>query len=241
MRTKRPVTTVGIIHSEEEARDFLDRCGEDVIAQEYIGGVEYGVFYYRRPEEFGGHLLSITHKRLPTITADGKSTLEELILSDERALTMARFFLGRFEDRLAEIPPAGEVIKLTELGTHCRGSVFEDANHLKTEALRRTMDEISRPFEGFHFGRYDLRVPDAEHLQQGLGIKILELNGVSSESGHIYHPGNRLWKGYRDLMHQWKIAFEIGASNRAKGHRPLEWGELRDLIRQHGNRDPFEA
>ena len=141
---------------------------------------------------------------------------------------MARFLLNQHHARLFEVPAVGEVIPLVELGTHCRGAIFYDGEKIKTPELEASIDAVSRHFEGFYFGRYDIRTPSPEDFKQGKNFKVIELNGVTSEATSIYDPGNSLFKAYRVLMKQWRIAFEIGALNRARGIRPVP---LRELIR----------
>ena len=62
---------------------------------------------------------------------------------------------------------------------------------------------------------------------------MLELNGVSAEATHIYDPKTSLFAAYRTLFTQWRLAFAIGAANRARGHRPLR---LREVIALLGHR-----
>jgi hypothetical protein len=59
---------------------------------------------------------------------------------------------------------------------------------------------------------------------------VVELNGVTSEATHIYDPANRLLAGYRVLLNQWRMAFEIGAQNREKGVEPASVRPLFDLL-----------
>ena len=232
---------VSIIKTPDAAEKFLEQCQDDVIAQEYISGPEFGVFYYRLPEAESGELLSITEKKLLTITGDGKKTLENLIIDDDRAVKMAKFFLRKHAARLDTIPKANEIITLADLGTHCRGAVFTDAREHATEALRCAIDELSQQFEGFYFGRYDLRVSSVEALREGRDFRILELNGVTSEATHIYHPGYKLTQAYRDLAEQWRIAFEIGSANVENGAHALTLREIAALIGSHRKRTKFEA
>ena len=63
---------------------------------------------------------------------------------------------------------AGETVELGDLGTHARGAVFLDANELATPELVARVDAISRCYDGFYFGRYDVRVPSREALARGL-------------------------------------------------------------------------
>ena len=231
---------VAVAASAEEAGVYLESCPHKVIVQEYAGGMEFGVFYCRSPEAGRGEILSITEKRLPSVTGDGERSLGRLILDDPRAVKMAGFFLEKWSNHIGEVPAAGEVVRLTNLGTHCRGAVFLDGRRHGTEALASAIDTLSRGYEGFFFGRYDLRVPSREDLEAGRNLRVLELNGVSSESTHIYEPGYSLFAAYRDLFRQWRIAFEIGAIHRKAGMTPASIGEVWRVIRAHAAHDWFE-
>jgi membrane protein DedA with SNARE-associated domain len=212
---------VVVVRSLSALEDCLERSSVDTIIQEHVGGAEFGVFYYRRPSEARGHIFSVTEKTFPTVTGDGRHTLEELILHDDRAVCAARLYCERHRDRLLQIPVIGESIPLAELGTHCRGAVFLDGRRALTPALEERFDTIARGFTGFYFGRFDVRAADGiDAFREGYGFKIIELNGVTSEATHIYHPGTPLTAAYRVLMEQWRLAFEIGAENRRRGVEP---------------------
>ncbi len=213
------------------ARDrYLERATWDILVQEFAPGEEFGVFYYRYPHEEHGHILSITEKRFPSVVGDGRRSLESLILDDDRAVCMAQFFLRLHQERLYDVPAVGERVPLVELGTHCRGAVFVDGMWINGPELERAIDRISKGYEGFYFGRYDVRTRDVEAFRQGQNFKVVELNGVTSEATHIYEPGSSLVDAYRVLARQWRIAFEIGAANRARGHPPVTLRHLFTLI-----------
>ncbi|MEO7793342.1 MAG: VTT domain-containing protein, partial [Thermoanaerobaculia bacterium] len=80
---------VAVVRSENELAGYLASAGGRLIAQEYIGGEEFGVFYVRHPAAARGRIFSITGKRFPVVIGDGRRRLEELILADERAVCMA--------------------------------------------------------------------------------------------------------------------------------------------------------
>lgn len=224
---------VAFVRSPTEALDYLERARYPVIAQERLGGREFGVFYYRLPGEERGRVFAITEKHFPEVVGDGVHTLEELILADDRAVCSARTFLRRHADRLDWVPFLGQAVPLTELGTHSRGALFLDGAGLLTPELETAIDGLSRRYQGFWFGRYDLRVPDAEALRSGTGIKILELNGVSSEATSIYDPAHNVGHAWGTLFRQWWIAFEIGRRNRTLGARPTSLREVLHLVRHH--------
>jgi hypothetical protein len=85
-----------------------------------------------------------------------------------------------------------------------------------TPALEDAIEHLSRRFEGFSFGRYDVRADTVEELQAGR-FRVIELNGVTSECTHIYHPRTTLREAYATLFHQWRLAFEIGAAHARAG------------------------
>jgi membrane protein DedA with SNARE-associated domain/pimeloyl-ACP methyl ester carboxylesterase len=222
---------VGIVGSEEEARAYLDTCPVDVIAQPRIDGVEFGVFYMRDPDEESGRVTSITGKEMPTLTGDGIRTIEELILTDDRAVCMAGFFIDQFGEYVFDVPKEGEVVPLTQLGTHCRGAVFLDRSDLLSDELEAEIDRISKAYEGFYFGRYDIRAPSEKDFRAGRGLKIMELNGLTSESAHIYDPKHSVFYGWKTLIHQWRRAFEIAAANKRNGVRPDNYRHLFKVFR----------
>jgi hypothetical protein len=67
---------------------------------------------------------------------------------------------------------------------------------------------------------------------------VLELNGVTAESTDIYDPANSVVSAWRKLMRQWRLAFEIGAANRARGARVTTVGELARLMWDHRRQLP---
>lgn len=227
---------VRVIHSEAEARDYLDAAPGATIAQKYCEGVEFGVFYIRYPSWEKGRIISITEKHLSHLTGDGRSTLETLILSDPRAVCQAPMFLAKFEDRLDSVPAGGEKVPLVDIGTHAQGALFTDGAQYNTPELLEAIERISRAFEGFHLGRYDLRVPSAEALMKGEGIRVIELNGVTGQCSHIYSPGNSVFYAWRTIMAQWDHAAAIALENMKLGHKPMKSGAFIEHWREAARR-----
>jgi membrane protein DedA with SNARE-associated domain/pimeloyl-ACP methyl ester carboxylesterase len=223
---------VGIIRSQAQAENWLVDCAGDAIVQEYVAGQEYGIFYVRRPGEATGRIFAITDKRFTAVRGTGQATLEELILRDDRAVCMAPFHLQQHYVELASVPPLDAEVPLVELGTHCRGATFLDGAAIETPALASAIDRLSQSYPRFWFGRYDIRVPDLAAFQAGHGFKVVELNGATSEATSIYDPKHSLGHAYRVLFEQWRLAFEIGATNVRGGARMATWGELWRMIRK---------
>ena len=211
---------VAFVDDADAADAYLDAHAGPLIVQQKASGVEFGVFYIREPDEPTGRLFSITLKGQTAVTGDGRRTLGDLILDDPRAACMAAFFLHEHAETLERIPDAGERVVLNRIGTHSRGSLFTDAGHLATPALRDEIERISRHFDGFHLGRYDLMADDADALAAGRNLRVIELNGVSAEATHIYDPSLSVWNAWRVTLTQWRTAWRIGAALRARGLRP---------------------
>ena len=211
---------VQIIRNKSALKSYITEAQQDVIIQEYIEGKEFGIFYYCKPDEEKGHILSITQKNLICVEGDGKKTIEELILSDEEAVTLAKLHLKQNQDRLYKVPEKGAAIPIVELGTHARGAIFEEGASLNSKALTSKMNDICNSVTGFYFGRLDLKAPDKESLQSGEGLKIIEANGVTSESTNIYDDKYSYFKGVGILCNQWRLAFEVGRQNVRKGEEP---------------------
>jgi hypothetical protein len=220
---------VFIVENETELEKRLAETNGDAILQEFAAGAEFGVFYYRLPDEAKGKIFAVTEKRFPEVTGDGIASLETLILRDERAVCLAKSYFERNRERLQSVPAEGEKVKLVDIGTHSRGAIFLDGGWAKTDALETAIDRICQNYAGFYFGRFDLRTPSVEDFRRGENFKIVELNGVTSEATSIYDPKNSLPDAYRLLFRQWRIAFEIGAQNRRRG--AAQPTGVRELIR----------
>jgi hypothetical protein len=208
---------VTIIRSAQELAEHMSRVQVTTVAQAYIPGREFGVFYIRRPNEPTGKIVDLAEKCLLSVTGTGTHTLEQLILSHDRAVCMANLFLRRHSQKLRNIPAPGEIVMLGEVAAHCRGAVFYNANYLRTELLETAIEQICQAYTGFYFGRFDIRVPSTEDLQAGRNLHIIELNGVTSEPISLYDPNTSLWKAWHMLCRQWYLAWTIGKENYHRG------------------------
>ncbi len=219
---------VAVARSEADAAAFFERTPGPALAQEYVVGEEYGVFWARHPGRPDGHVFSITHKVRPTVTGDGASTLERLILDDERAVAITHVYRREHPEAATRIPAAGEEIELTEVGAHSRGTIFLDANDLHTPELEQAMNAICTAYDRFDFGRLDVRAPSAEALRRGEGLRVLEVNGVTSEATHMYDPRYGFFAAHAILRRQWRMAFDLAAERTRDGGRPAT---LRQIVR----------
>jgi membrane protein DedA with SNARE-associated domain/pimeloyl-ACP methyl ester carboxylesterase len=211
---------VNIVHTEEAAREALSATAVSHILQEYSKGPEYGVFYYRFPGDEEGCISSITMKDLTSVVGDGKHTLEELILLDDRAVDRAAYFLEIMQTELNRVPDTGERVTLVSLGTHARGATFYNGADLLTDELKASVEEIAQSYSGFYYGRFDFKAPSEESFRAGRELKVIELNGLTSEPTHIYAPGASLFSAWKTLMWHWHTAIRIGIENEKRGLKP---------------------
>ncbi len=221
---------VRIIRDAAELEQYLSTARGLTILQDYVPGLEFGIFYARHPFAESGLILSITGKRFPTVTGDGHRSIRELIREDPRASLLESAYEDACRVPLDGIPEKGEVVPLVEIGSHCRGTIFDDARALCTPQLEAAIDTIAHAHPGFYFGRFDIRVPSREDLQAGKGIQVLELNGVGAEPAHIYDPRVGILDAYRALFAHWRIAFETGAINLRLGAPALRLGDLIKIL-----------
>ena len=221
---------VAVVRSDDALVAYLQAIRVDAVVQEHAEGEEFGLFYYRRPDEPSGRIFSVTRKAFPEVVGDGESTLERLILFDERAVCMARLYLEAQSRHLWDVPAKGERVRLVEIGNHCRGSIFYDGSDLITPELEARVDEIAKGLPGFYFGRYDVIARSADDLRAGRQFKIIELNGGTSEATSIYDPSNSLATAYGVLFRQWELLFEIGVANAARGAETVGVVELLKML-----------
>ncbi len=205
------------IYSEHEAARYLRSMRHDFIIQELVDlPVECGVFYVRRPGQQAGRVTSVNLKEMLAVTGDGTSTLRELIIHNQRARMQWPRLKHRFAHRLNEVIPRHEKIMLNQIGNHCLGTMFINGEQLINEALHKAFDAIADQIDGFYFGRFDLRCTSVNDLYTGK-VKILELNGCSSEPAHIYEPGYSLWKAYKIVFEHWREMYHISRTNHRNG------------------------
>lgn len=218
------------INTEEDIDEYLSTIRTTFIVQELIDlPFEFGVFYRRYPNETSGTVVSIVMKEMLTISGDGYSTFEELIMANERARLQWRVLKEKYRDRLNAVLSEGEVVELVSIGNHCLGTKFLDGNHLITDELCRSFDRISRQIPEFYFGRYDLRAASLRDLACGR-VKILELNGCGAEPAHIYDPGHTLLEAMKAMYRHWKDLYRISIENHRRG---VAFMSFRDGLRMY--------
>jgi hypothetical protein len=213
-------TGVRLIRDRAALQEYLAAYpeGETIVLQRYVQEPnEAGIFYIRHPDEPRGRITSLTIKQPPVVVGDGRRTLRELVLADERARLVPHLYLARLAERLDQIPEQGEPVQLVFVGNHCKGSIFQDGRSLITPALTDAIERLVRTMPDFCFGRIDVRFTSTAALRHGTGFHVIEINGAGSEATHIWDPATTLWQAWRTQFFHYGAAFRIGAANRSRG------------------------
>lgn len=222
---------VQLAHTHADLRQYVETfpAGANFMLQTLVDEEgEAGVFYVREPGEDKGRITSLTLKYFPRVTGDGKSTLRDLILNDSRAGQLAHIYLDRHQQRLDDVIPTGESVRIAFAGSHSRGTIFRNGNAEITDAMTDAFDEIAKSVGEFYIGRFDVRFGDFEALKEGKGFRIIEINGAGGEQTHIWDSRTTLREAYKALLMQFGALYRIGAKNRRRGFKPTS---LPGLIR----------
>lgn len=229
------------IANETELERYLTKFRTRLVMQEYAPQkLEFGVLYYRMPDEEIGNISSVVQKVMPHVIGDGITNLDSLIKTTERTSYYYEELRKAYEKRLNEIPEKGKVLILSEIGNHSRGATFYNCNHLINERLIDTFDTLSKQIDGYYFGRYDIKADSEEDLYNGV-FKIMELNGVNSEPAHMYDPKMPLLKAYSIMFRHWKTIFRISVKNHKKGVPYMSMKEGISTTRNHFKRKKLEV
>ncbi len=220
---------VKLVRTPQDLLSYLEAFprGARLLLQQLVAHEgEAGIFYVRRPGQARGKVVSITLKYFPYVYGDGRRTVRQLILDDPRAGRLSHLYLRRHTARLDDVLAAGQCLRLAFAGSHSRGAIFRNGSHLVTPEMEARFDELARSLPEFHFGRFDIRFRDFADVQAGHGFTIVEINGAGAESTHIWDRRTGLVQAWSDLMRQYRWLFEIGATNRARGFKPMGWSEF---------------
>lgn len=218
----------------KDLEHYLARNNQDFIIQEFVDfDIELGVLYHRLPVTRTSNITSIVMKEFLGVTGDGVSTIRELLNQSERAKFQLPLLESKLGARLDEVLPIGKYENIQPIGNHCLGTKFLSGQHLITPELVKIFDRIAEGVDGFYFGRFDLKVSSIEELNAGKNIKIMELNGVTSEPGHIYDPKYNLFKAYADTMKSMKTSCLVSIENMKQGAEVTPFLKMWKLVRAH--------
>lgn len=212
---------------------------EALLIQALIPGQhEFGVMFAKDPESEKVALLSITGKRFLAVEGDGIASVEALLGRTYRGARQVERLRVYKADVFAVVPANGERVVVEPIGNHCRGTTFLDASALRTPVLERSISDLIRATNGVYYGRVDVRADSIEAFQAGR-FSVVELNGVSSEPGHIYDPGKSIFECWSELLRHARYIPRISHQLRRRGHHPVPLKALLERCEEHFEPTPF--
>lgn len=193
---------------------------EPFVLQEFVDyPIELAVLYSRLPGQAKGIVSSVTSKEFLTMEGDGQQSIKELVLEKPRTAMLWETLQKNVKINWEQILDKGEKKLLEPIGNHCRGTIFLNEKNIDKEKLANVCDEILKDFEGFNYGRFDMKVSSVSELYDGKGIQVLELNGVNADAAHIFDPNYSLFQAYSDVMWHWNKLSEISLANIKNGEK----------------------
>lgn len=209
------------LENENELLEYATASKVDFLIQEYIPYQnEVGIFYYRNPNEQKGRISGIVKKEFVSVTGDGTSTVEQLLLKNKRYVLQLPVLRKTDPGKLKKILLNNEELVLVPYGNHVRGAKFLDESFLIDEELTTTIDAVCKQIKGFYYGRLDIRYNTWEELKNGRNFSIIELNGSGSEPTHIYDPKHSVFWAWKEIIKHWNILYRVSSQNYHREKRP---------------------
>jgi hypothetical protein len=206
---------------------------ETIVLQAYLPqDGEAGIFYARDPDTDRGRIIGLALRYFPQVTGDGQRTVADLIAASPRA---GRLMVSQAHECVADlsrVAGAGEVVRLSTIGSTRVGGLYRDGGAWITPQLTAAIDAIARDMPSFHFGRFDVRFDTLAHLGAGRGFTIMEINGAGSEAIQAWDPGTGLLRGFRMIFEKQRILFAIGDAMRRRGAATISLSHLARLNRR---------
>jgi hypothetical protein len=217
---------IKVIHSKSALKEFIAKINEGFIIQELITlPNEATILWVKHPVK-GKIITSFTTKEMMTVLGNGKETIKKILDKNPRF----RLQINRLEQEsklnFEEVLPKGEKLLIEPIGNHCLGTKFINANHLIDQRLTNVFSSISDQIPDFHYGRFDFKYDTMEALYKGEHIKIIELNGVSSDPAHIFDQKTGFFNSLVNVCEHLKIMYDISQYNLKKGFKRAPFKEV---------------
>lgn len=212
---------VKLVQTQQQLAEIISSypAGSPLLCQKLASWEpEAGVFFVRQPDAKSGQVVSLTLKYNPYVIGDGVLTLQQLIELDPRACNLKPLYYQRHIENWERVLTKGEKFRLVFSASHCRGAIFRDAKDSITPELEQAINQIMIGLPDFNYGRLDIKFENIEQLKNGKTIEIVEINGASSESIHIWDRNASLIEAIKTLLWQYRTLFKLGAHQRNRGY-----------------------
>jgi hypothetical protein len=226
---------VSLIRCLEELRNYQQQ-GFDFLVQRYYDlPIELGVLFYYNPLSKSFECSSVTQKEFLTVLGDGKNSVRNLLLKHQRGQLYAHLLKDKdLSVNWDYVPAFAESYVVHRIGNHSKGTRFLNANHLIAQGINTAVNRIAEGMQGIHYGRMDLKVASFKSLLESKDTKVFEINGVSSEAGHIYDLPTYL-HAYKDIAKEWLRIGKISKYNIKKGVKTTPFPVFLKQIIKHFN------
>ncbi len=215
------------INSMQQLKNHIKTHAIDLILQSFIDWpLELSIMVYKLPDGSKAQVTSICQKEFLHVKGNGTSTVEQLILSQDRAFLQYESLKLKLGDRLYDVLAPAEYVLLEPIGNHCLGTKFLNRSDEIDDSINSVMVRLLSTMPDVHYGRFDMKVKSWDELRNGTGIAVLEFNGASSDPAHIYDPGYSIVQAYRDIFQHWSIMAKIAAQNLKTGKKPIGFKKI---------------
>ncbi len=203
--------------SFDDIADYLSKTKVSFLLQEFIQYPnEIGIFYYKIPSEVTGTISGIVGKEFLTVIGDGISTIEQLIIQNDRFVLQLKKLKTTYGKLLDKVLTKKELYTLVPYGNHARGAKFIDLTHLVDEQLIKCINNICNTIPEFYYGRLDIKYNTWEDLKEGKGFSIIEVNGAGSDPTHIYDPKHSIFFAWKEIIKHLNILYKISILNKKR-------------------------
>jgi ATP-grasp domain len=209
---------VAVINNKQALQNYMDTVQETFMVQEKIDfPVEVALFFYKLPNTFLIEIPGIVIKEFMTVTGNGIHTIAELMQAEPRYIGQLENVKNKLGEDILKVLPKGQAQLLEPIGNHCKGTIFRNATHLVNDAMIANYTKICNQIPGYYYGRFDMKVPSLQDLNNGTNIKVLELNGINADMANIFDPNATLREAIFAQWQQAKKAFIIAKHNKKNG------------------------
>ncbi len=228
---------IKICKTKDDVFKHLEAHQVDFVLQAFAkGSCEASIMVARDPHTNQCTITSVTLKQFLSVIGDGKQTVDELMTQSPRALMQLERLRKHKPELLQSIPEKDQEIIIEQIGNHSRGTMFLDGNYLINDQMTSVFAQIIKQMNGVFYGRFDLRCTNLDSLQTGVGIEIVEFNGVGAEPAHIYQPGYSLFRAWWHIIRHWLTISSIAKANHKNGvtYMTLKQGKQHlDMLKEY--------
>jgi len=166
------------VNTKEELKQYLKNFKKkELLLQEFIGGNEYSVMYYKYPLSKKSGILAFVERKHASIVGDGVSTVKELV--ESATIKNKKEILITLKNQHNKVLEKNIKMVLNYIGNVIKGSEIEN---LEEEIDEDLVSAFSKAIsKGLYFIRADIKAESVQKTKKG-HFTILDVNGAKAES-----------------------------------------------------------